>query len=108
MSQFKRNTYKYALIVEAREALADPYLVLQSGNFELIFTYVSFKREISCLDVKFQIKYKTEVARICLVLLVYSAIHVNMKDLSRSFGLFSNTCKHEGKANIFKRTGYNL
>ena len=37
MSQLKRTTYKYALISEAREALIDPYLVLQSGNFELIF-----------------------------------------------------------------------
>ena len=43
MSQSERTTYKCAVIDEAREALIDPYLVLQSGNFELIFTQVSFK-----------------------------------------------------------------
>ena len=43
MSRYKRTTYKYVLIGEAREALTDPYLVLQSGKFELIFTKVTFK-----------------------------------------------------------------
>ena len=43
MFQFKRTTYnyKYALIGEARDALIGPYLVSQSCNSELIFTWVT-------------------------------------------------------------------
>ena len=51
MSQFERSTYKYALIGEVRQALIDPYLVLQSTGWTTVnLSYFPDSIEIASLE----------------------------------------------------------